>query len=72
MYSPSFNIGDEVENADVRFYIGAINDSHQLCSIDKSQPWTLKDPTSKMASCIAQGFYAANAVTLTHCEKEKP
>ena len=40
----SFKIGDEVEDANARFFIGAINDSHALCAIDKSKPWTAKNP----------------------------
>lgn len=57
-------IGDEVENDDVRFFVGSINESQQLCSLDKSKPWTLKNEVSQMAACIRQGNYSASAQTL--------
>lgn len=55
-----FAVGDEVETADVRFFIGAINDSHGLCAIDKSKPWTVKTTTSPMRKCMEQGNYSVN------------
>ena len=58
-------IGDEVQDKTVRFFIGAINDSHELCSIDKSKPWTLLDERDPMAACIRQGNYAVTASKLT-------
>ena len=61
----SFGIGAEVENNDARFFVGAINDSHDLCAIDKSKPWTLKNKLSPLAKCIEQGNYSASASTLT-------
>lgn len=61
----SFGIGAEVENDEARFFVGSINDSNDLCAIDKSKPWTLKDKNSKMARCIEQGNYSASAATLT-------
>lgn len=57
-------VGDEVENNDVRFFVGAINDSQLLCTLDKSKPWTLKNETSPMANCIRKGNYSASARTL--------
>lgn len=56
----SFAIGDEVESADVRFFIGAINDSHGLCAIDKFKAWTVKTTTNPMQKCIEQGNYSVN------------
>lgn len=47
-------IGDEVENDDVRFFVGAINESHSLCTLDKSRAWTLKNVNHPMAACIRQ------------------
>ena len=60
----AISVGDEVENNSARFFVGAINDSHNLCSIDKSKPFTLKDPKDPMADCIRRGSYSANAITL--------
>ena len=60
----SFGIGAEVENDDVRFFVGSINDSNWLCAIDKSKSWTLKNKNSPMARCIEQGNYSASAATL--------
>lgn len=57
-------VGDEVENDDVRFFVGAINESQRLCAIDKSRPFSLKNPASPMAPCIRQGNYSASADTL--------
>ena len=57
-------IGTEVENDDIRFFVGAINDSHNLCSIDKTKPWTVKTTTSPMRKCMESGNYAVNAVLL--------
>ena len=62
----SFKIGDEVEDANARFFIGAINDSHALCAIDKSKPWTAKNPANPMFKCIQQGNYSATAHRLEH------
>jgi len=56
----AFAVGDEVESADVRFFIGAINDSHGLCAIDKSKPWTVKTTTNPMRKCMEQGNYSVN------------
>lgn len=56
--------GDEVENDDARFFVGAINESQRLCSLDKSKPWTLKNAASPMAACIRQGNYSASVQTL--------
>lgn len=58
-------VGDEVENADARFFVGAINESQRLCVLDKAKPWTLKNESAPMAPCIRQGNYAASADTLT-------
>lgn len=57
-------VGDEVEDANVRFFVGAINDSHNLCSIDKTKPWTVKTTTDPMRKCMEQGNYAVNAALL--------
>ena len=57
-------VGDEVEDANVRFFVGAINDSHNLCSIDKTKPWTVKTTTDPMRKCMEQGNYSVNAALL--------
>ncbi len=57
-------IGDEVENDDARFFVGAINQSQTLCAIDKSRPYSLKNEASPMAACIRQGHYSASVETL--------
>lgn len=57
-------IGDEVENDDVRFFVGAINESQRLCAIDKAKPFSLKNTSSPMADCIKQGNYSASVLTL--------
>jgi len=57
-------VGDEVEDDSVRFFVGAINDSHNLCSIDKTKPWTVKTTTDPMRKCMEQGNYAVNAALL--------
>lgn len=57
-------IGDEVENDDARFFVGAINESQRLCTLDKSKPWTLKNEGSHMAACIRQGNYSASILCL--------
>jgi len=62
----AFAIGDEVETDDVRFFIGAINDSHNLCAIDKSKPWAVKTTTHPMRACMLQGNYSVNAAVLRH------
>lgn len=62
--------GDEVENDDARFFVGAINESQQLCSLDKSKPWTLKNEASPMAACIRQGNYSASAATLRNLSND--
>ena len=59
-------IGDEVENNDARFYVGAINESQRLCTLDKSKPWTLKNEGSPMAGCIQQGNYSASMDVLVN------
>ena len=56
----SVSIGDEIENDDVRFFIGSINESGRLCAIDRTKPWKLKNEKSPMASCIRQGFYSTS------------
>jgi hypothetical protein len=58
-------VGDRVENKTARFYIGAINESQELCLIDKDRPWELLDPSDPMAKCVEQGNYAATARTLS-------
>lgn len=60
-------IGDEVENQDVRFFIGGINESQRLCHLDKTKPWTLKNESAVMAVCIRQGNYSACADNLVQC-----
>jgi hypothetical protein len=54
-------VGDEVENSDVRFFVGGINESQRLCHLDKTKPWTLKNKTAAMAACICRGNYSACA-----------
>jgi hypothetical protein len=58
------SVGMEVEDDNVRFFVGAINDSQNLCSIDKTRPWTVKTTTDPMRKCMEQGNYAANAYLL--------
>ncbi|CAB5212654.1 hypothetical protein UFOVP189_34 [uncultured Caudovirales phage] len=53
-------VGDEVENGDVRFFIGSINDSGDLCFIDKAKPWSVKNKTHPMARCMEQGNYGVS------------
>jgi hypothetical protein len=57
-------VGDEVKNSDAQFFVGAINESQQLCSIDKGKPWSLLNEGHPMAAAIKQGNYAASAQTL--------
>ena len=57
-------VGDEVEDEHVRFFNGDINDSHNLCSIDKTKPWTVKTTTDPMRKCMESGNYAVNAARL--------
>lgn len=57
-------VGDEVENDDARFFVGSINESQELCAIDRGRPYSLKNPASPMAACIRQGNYSATASTL--------
>jgi len=64
-------IGDEVENADARFFVGAINESQRLCTLDKSKPWTLKNEGSPMAACIRQGNYASSMDVLQNLSNAK-
>ena len=56
-------IGDEVENMDARFFVGAINTSQELCSIDKTKPFSALGD-SPLRNCIEQGNYSASAKTL--------
>lgn len=58
-------VGDEVECADARFFVGKINDSQRLCFIDKSKPWELLNENAKMANCIRQGNYGVSLFMLT-------
>jgi hypothetical protein len=60
----TFKLGDEVENNSIRFFIGLINDSHELCFIDKTKPWTVKNENSPMVSCMKQGNFGICAKTL--------
>jgi hypothetical protein len=64
-------VGDEVENDDARFVVGAINESQRLCTLDKAKPWTLKNEASPMAACIRQGNYAASADTLRNLSNDR-
>ena len=57
-------IGDQVENSDVRFFVGGINESQTLCHLDKGKPWELLNESSPMAACIMQGNYSASVRTL--------
>ena len=63
-------VGDVVEDDNVRFFVGAINDSHNLCSIDKTKPWTVKTTTDPMRKCMEQGNYSVNAALLRVLGKE--
>lgn len=58
------SVGIEVEDDNVRFFVGAINDSNNLCSIDKTKPWTVKTATDPMRKCMGQGNYSVNAALL--------
>ena len=59
-----FSVGDEVENNSIRFFIGLINESHELCFIDKTKPWTVKNENDPMVSCMKQGNFGVSAKTL--------
>lgn len=59
-----FAVGDEVEDDLVRFFIGLINDSNNLCFIDKTKPWTVKNKNDSMAVCAIQGNYGVSAYKL--------
>lgn len=59
------NIGDEVENEDVRFFVGGVNESQRLCHLDKTKPWELKNKEAVMAICIRSGNYSACADSVT-------
>ena len=65
-------VGDQVENADARFFVGGINESQMLCHIDKSKPWKLLNETSPMAACIKQGNYSASVHTPKNPSKQEP
>lgn len=58
------SVGMEVEDDNVRFFVGSINDSHNLCSIDKTKSWTVKTTTDPMRKCMEQGNYSVNAALL--------
>lgn len=58
------SVGMEVEDDNVRFFVGVINDSHNLCSIDKTKPWVVKTTTDPMRKCMEQGNYSVNAALL--------
>jgi hypothetical protein len=62
--------GDEVANNDARFFVGAINESQRLCTLDRSKPWTLKNEASPIAACIRQGSYSASADTLRNLSND--
>lgn len=64
----TFKVGDEVENDSIRFFIGMINDSHKLCFVDKNKPWTVKDQTSPMVKCMAQGNFGITSSLLRHTD----
>jgi hypothetical protein len=63
-------IGDEVETDDVRFFVGSINDSQQLCFIDTSKPWQLLNDRCPMAACIRGGQYGVTAIKLRKVNAE--
>ena len=63
-------VGDAAEDDTVRFFVGAITDSHNLCSIDKTKPWTVKTTTDPMRKCMEQGNYSVNAALLRVLGKE--
>ena len=58
------SVGDQVENEDARFFVGMINESQCLCSIDKSKKFELLNEKSPLANCIKQGNYAASIYSL--------
>jgi hypothetical protein len=64
----TFKVGDEVENDSIRFFIGMINDSCELCFVDKDKPWTVKDPTHAMSKCMTQGNFGITARLLKHTD----
>ena len=51
--------GDEVQNSDVRFFVGTINDkgANAMVFIDKDKPFQLLNEKLKMAPCIKQGNF---------------
>ncbi len=64
-----FCVGDEVQDKRARFFIGKINESCGLCSIDKTRPFTrLIADNEPFARAIDQGNYATNYASLTHVE----
>ena len=63
-----FKVGDEVENDSIRFFIGMINDSHELCFVDKTKPWTVKDQTDPMVRCMMQGNFGVTSHLLKHTD----
>ena len=70
----TFKVGDEVENDSIRFFIGVINDSRELCFVDKDKPWTVKDPSHPMSKCMTQGNFGITSRLLKHADamqKEK-
>jgi hypothetical protein len=62
----TFKVGDEVENNSIRFFIGTINDSGNLCFVDKEKPWIVKDQTNPMAKCMSQGNFGIASHLLKH------
>jgi hypothetical protein len=65
----TFRVGDEVENDSIRFFIGLINDSQELCFVDKEKPWTVKDHADPMAKCMAQGNFGIASRLLKHIKE---
>ncbi len=63
-------VGDHVETEDVRFFVGLINDSQQLCFIDTSKPWVLLNDKCPMAGCIGSGQYGVTASKLRKSNAE--
>jgi hypothetical protein len=62
-------IGDEVQNYDVRFFVGEINDNgaNALVFIDKNKPFTLINTDHPMARCIEQGNFGLNPCNVWKC-----
>lgn len=67
--NPLVKVGDEVENDDIRFFVGAINESQKLCVLDNGKPWNVKNMQSPMLPALKSGKYAASWDNLTRIQE---